>query len=95
MQCSSSLERLAVERRSRDRVFWSRTQLHGRIKWFNKSKGYGFIGRENEPDVFIHYSGIVGDGYRTLQEGDRVYFEIVQKANGPQAVNVVKIPSAK
>jgi CspA family cold shock protein len=63
----------------------------GEIKWFNSSKGYGFIGRENGPDVFIHYSGIVGDGYRTLKEGDRVSFEIVQGSKGPQAANVVKI----
>ncbi len=59
--------------------------MEGRIKWFNNSKGYGFIGCENEPDVFVHYSGIVGDGYRTLQEGDRVSFELVQRPNGPQA----------
>lgn len=54
--------------------------MEGKIKWFNNSKGYGFIGRENGPDVFVHYSGIVGDGYRTLQEGDRVSFELVQGA---------------
>ena len=65
--------------------------MHGTSKWLNKTKGNGFIGRENEPDVFIHYSGIVGDGYRTLQEGDLVYFEIIQGAQGTQAVNVVKI----
>jgi CspA family cold shock protein len=46
--------------------------MEGRIKWFNNSKGFGFIGGENGPDVFVHYSGIVGDGYRTLKEGDRV-----------------------
>lgn len=63
----------------------------GRIKWFNNSKGYGFIGRENGPDVFVHYSGIVGDGYRTLKEGDRVSFEIVQGSKGLQASNVVKV----
>jgi CspA family cold shock protein len=56
----------------------------------NNAKGYGFIGREDGPDVFVHYSGIVGDRYRTLQEGDRVTFEIVQGAKGPQAANVVK-----
>lgn len=69
---------------------WRCTQVVGRIKWFNNSKGYGFIGCENGPDVFVHYSGIVGDGYRTLQEGDRVSFEIVQGPKGPQAANVVK-----
>lgn len=67
----------------------------GIIKWFNSSKGYGFIGRENGPDVFIHYSGIAGDGYRTLKEGDRVSFEIVQGSKGPHAVNVVKLPDSK
>ena len=67
----------------------------GRIKWFNNSKGYGFIGREDGPDVFVHYSGIVGDGYRTLQEGDRVSFEIVHGPQGPQAANVVKVGENK
>ena len=67
----------------------------GRIKWFNNSKGYGFIGRENGPDVFVHYSGIVGEGYRTLQEGDRVSFEIVQGSKGPQAANVMKIEGSE
>lgn len=70
-------------------------QLQGTIKWFNNSKGYGFIGCVNGVDVFVHYSGIVGDGYRTLQEGDRVQFEIAQTAKGPQAINVVKTPSNK
>jgi cold shock protein len=66
-------------------------KMEGKIKWFNNSKGYGFIGCNNGPDVFLHYSGIVGDGYRTLQEGDRVSFELVQGPKGPQAANVVKI----
>lgn len=66
-------------------------RVQGRIKWFNNSKGYGFIGREDGPDVFLHYSGIAGDGYRTLQEGDRVSFEIVEGPKGPQAANVVKL----
>jgi CspA family cold shock protein len=70
-------------------------KMEGRIKWFNNSKGYGFIGCENGPDVFVHYSGIVGDGYRTLQEGDRVSFELVQGPKGPQAVNVMKIETEK
>lgn len=54
------------------------TEVQGIVKWFNNSKGYGFIGRDDAADVFVHYSGIVGDGYRTLQEGDLVEFEIVQ-----------------
>jgi CspA family cold shock protein len=65
--------------------------MEGVVKWFNNSRGYGFIGCQHGPDVFIHYSGIVGDGYRTLQEGDRVRFEIVHGKAGPQAANVVKI----
>jgi cold shock protein len=64
--------------------------VRGTIKWFNNSKGYGFIGRDDGPDVFVHYSAIVGDGYRTLQEGDQVEFEIVQGPKGPQAANVQK-----
>jgi CspA family cold shock protein len=65
-------------------------EVNGTVKWFNNSKGYGFIGRDDGPDVFVHYSAIVGDGYRTLQEGDAVEFEIVQGPKGPQAANVQK-----
>jgi len=64
--------------------------VQGTVKWFNNSKGYGFIGRDDGPDVFVHYSAITGDGYRTLQEGDAVEFEIVQGPKGPQAANVQK-----
>ncbi len=73
------------------KVFRRVVKMEGTIKWFNNSKGYGFIGCKNGPDVFVHYSGIVGDGYRTLQEGDRVSFELVQGPKGPQAVHVMKI----
>jgi CspA family cold shock protein len=66
-------------------------KVTGRVKWFNSSKGYGFIGRENGADVFVHYTAIAGEGYKTLQEGDTVEFEIVQGHRGPQAANVVKI----
>ena len=62
--------------------------MQGQVKWFNNSKGFGFIGRENAPDVFVHYSVITGEGFRTLQEGDKVEFEIVQGPKGPQAANV-------
>jgi CspA family cold shock protein len=62
----------------------------GKVKWFNNSKGYGFIGREDGADVFVHYSAITGDGYRSLQEGDEVEFEIVDGQKGPQAANVTK-----
>jgi CspA family cold shock protein len=65
--------------------------MQGQVKWFNNSKGYGFIEHKDGPDVFVHYSAIVGEGYRTLTEGDVVEFEIVQGPKGPQAANVVKI----
>lgn len=65
---------------SRQSLFASEdTEVQGIVKWFNNSKGYGFIGHDDAADVFVHYSGIVGDGYRTLQEGDLVEFEIVQE----------------
>jgi len=62
----------------------------GKVKWFNNARGYGFIGRNDGPDVFVHYSAISGDGYRTLAEEDLVEFEIVQGTKGPQAANVKK-----
>ena len=65
--------------------------MQGRVKWFNNSKGYGFIGRDDGPDVFVHYTAIVGEGYRTLNEGDAVEFEIVQGPKGPQADKVRKL----
>lgn len=65
-------------------------RLKGTVKWFNNAKGYGFIGREDGPDVFVHYSAITGEGYKSLQEGDAVEFEIVQGQKGPQAANVNK-----
>jgi CspA family cold shock protein len=64
--------------------------MQGRIKWFNNSKGYGSIGRDDGPDVFAHYSAINGDDYRTLQEGDLVQFEITPSPKRPQAANVTK-----
>jgi len=65
-------------------------RLKGTVKWFNNAKGYGFLGRENGPDVFIHYSAIASDGYKSLDEGDNVEFEIVQGQKGLQAANVSK-----
>lgn len=62
----------------------------GKVKWFNNTKGYGFIGRDDGPDVFVHYTAIAEEGYRTLSEGDSVEFEIVQGPKGQQAANVRK-----
>ncbi len=60
----------------------------GSVKWFNDSKGFGFIQREDGPDVFVHHSAIVGTGFKSLQEGGRVEFEVTQGPKGPQAENV-------
>ena len=65
-------------------------RLKGTVKWFNNAKGYGFIGRDGGADVFVHYSAIASDGYKSLQEGDPVEFEITQGPKGPQATNVMK-----
>lgn len=66
-------------------------KVRGKVKWFNASKGYGFISREGDVDVFVHYSAIEGDGYKSLEEGDEVEFEVVQGKKGPQAEKVVKL----
>ena len=60
-------------------------QYKGIVKWFNNAKGFGFIGREDGPDVFVHYSAIQSDGYKTLKEGDEVEFDIVEGQKGQQA----------
>ncbi len=64
---------------------------NGKVKWFNNEKGFGFIEVENGEDVFVHFSAIEGDGYKSLEEGQEVSFEIVEGNRGPQASNVVKI----
>ena len=62
----------------------------GTVKWFNDSKGYGFISRADGDDVFVHFSSIAGDGFKSLQEGDQVTFEVEDSERGPQAVSVTK-----
>ncbi len=63
----------------------------GTVKWFNGAKGYGFITRQNGEDVFVHFKAIRGDGYRTLNEGDQVEFDVEQGPKGLQAANVTKV----
>ncbi|MBU2700720.1 CspA family cold shock protein [Sporomusaceae bacterium BoRhaA] len=63
----------------------------GKVKWFNAEKGFGFIAREDGDDVFVHFSAIQGDGFKTLEEGQNVEFDIVQGNRGPQAANVVRM----
>ena len=63
----------------------------GTVKWFNEAKGFGFIVRSNGPDVFVHHSAIRGDGFRTLSEGQKVEFEVVQGKKGPAAEGVVAV----
>jgi cold shock protein len=63
----------------------------GTVKWFNSSKGYGFITRDEGDDVFVHFKAIVGDGYKTLEDGDKVQFDVEQGPKGLQAANVSKI----
>ena len=63
----------------------------GKVKWFNNQKGYGFISDENAGDVFVHYSGLNMEGFKTLDEGQEVEYEVIDGQKGPQAVNVTKI----
>ena len=67
----------------------------GTVKWFNESKGYGFIEQDGGPDVFVHYTGIGGSGFRSLKEGDRVTFDIEEGDKGPAAKNVTVTNSAE
>lgn len=65
--------------------------MQGRVKWFSADKGYGFLESDEGGDVFVHYSAITGEGFRTLNQGDRVEFEVVDGNRGPQASNVVRL----
>jgi len=67
-------------------------RITGTVKWFNGGKGYGFITREGGPDVFVHYSAIQGDGFKNLEEGQKVEFEVEQGPKGLQATNVTLVP---
>jgi CspA family cold shock protein len=66
-------------------------QYKGTVKWFNNAKGFGFLGRDGGADVFVHYSSIQSDGYKSLKEGDEVEFDIIEGSKGPQADHVVRI----
>ena len=65
----------------------------GKVKWFSNAKGYGFIEQEGGGDVFVHFSAIQGEGFKTLEEGQEVAFEVIQGQKGPQAANVTKVAS--
>ena len=67
------------------------SQTTGTVKWFNETKGFGFIEQENGPDVFVHFSAIKGDGFKTLAEGQKVEFTVTTWQKGPQAENVVAV----
>jgi CspA family cold shock protein len=79
---------LIIARHIINRRFYA---VKGRVKWFNAEKGYGFITDENGNDVFVHYTAIQGDGFRTLDEEQEVEFDIVDGERGPQAANVMKL----
>ena len=65
--------------------------MRGTVKWFNNQKGYGFISDESGNDVFVHYSGLIMEGFKSLEEGQEVEYDVTEGAKGPQAVNVTKL----
>ena len=67
------------------------SQYKGEVRWFNNAKGFGFLGRENGPDVFVHYSSIQNDGFKSLKEGEVVEYDIIQGEKGPQADQVRRV----
>ncbi|MGQ7277561.1 MULTISPECIES: cold shock domain-containing protein [Brevibacillus] len=70
---------------------WEATIVIGKVKWFNAEKGFGFIEREDGDDVFVHFSAITGTGFKSLEEGQKVEFDVVQGNRGPQAANVIRL----
>jgi cold shock protein len=86
----NELPRARIDDHSSLQEVRSMARLTGTVKWFNDAKGYGFISRDGGPDVFVHFSAIQGSGFKSLAEGDRVEFEIVQGQKGPQAADVTK-----
>ena len=70
-------------------------QHEGTVRWFNNAKGYGFLGREDGPDVFVHFSAIQTEGYKSLKEGDAVQYDVIQGEKGPQADQVLHVKVAK
>ena len=74
---------------------WEVEVMTGRVKWFNNDKGYGFIGFKENEDIFVHYSAIKQDGYKTLSEGQRVEFDLIETPKGLQAINVRPSTSEK
>jgi CspA family cold shock protein len=69
-------------------------QFNGEVKWFNNAKGYGFLGRDGGTDVFVHYSAIQAGGYKSLKEGDKVEFDVIQGEKGPQADAVSRVEAS-
>ena len=67
--------------------------MNGKVKWFNEQKGYGFVTAEDGTEMFVHFSAIKGEGFKTLAEGDSVSFDVEQGPKGPKAINVVKQPA--
>jgi CspA family cold shock protein len=82
------IKRISVKGKKEDLSLMS---VEGTIKWFNEKKGFGFIQQDNGPDIFVHYSSIASEGFKTLAEGQRVKFDIEEGSKGPKAVNVQKI----
>ena len=72
-------------------IYFGGNKMKGTVKWFNNQKGYGFISDEEGNDVFVHFSGLVMEGFKSLDEGQEVEFDVVQGAKGPQATNVTKL----